>query len=94
MAIPRTATRNLPLTLHKRVTDLLEIPVPWDLVQADNTVSITYSDTGGHISSVALRVFNFTKEVKRTGGVEEVGVENHDPVLAMGHLDATGIVFG
>lgn len=36
---------------------MLQIPVPYNLVQANNTVEITFPDSGGHVSTVALRTF-------------------------------------
>lgn len=45
---------------------VLEIPVPYNLLQANNTVSITFPDLGGHISSVTMQVFEFSKALKRT----------------------------
>ncbi len=34
----------------------IEIPVPMNLIQANNTVSVTFPDTGGHVSSLILQV--------------------------------------
>ncbi len=41
----------------------LDIPVPYHLIQPSNTVSVTFSDTGGHISSVALRAYAFSEAI-------------------------------
>lgn len=45
---------------------VLEIPVPYDLLQSNNEVSITFPDAGGHISSVTMQVFEFSKEIERS----------------------------
>ncbi|SDX90069.1 agarase [Lutibacter oricola] len=49
-----------------RFFGVLEIPVPYNILQANNTVSVTFSDTNGHISSLTLQVFNFSKEIIRS----------------------------
>lgn len=41
----------------------LNIPVSYDLLQESNTVSVVYPDTGGHISSVALRAYEFSADI-------------------------------
>lgn len=46
---------------------LLDIPVPYALLQQNNTTAITFPDTGGYISSVALRADVFSKDVRRVG---------------------------
>lgn len=44
----------------------LEIPVPYHLVKENNTISVAFPDTGGHVSSVVLQVFNFSDAIGRT----------------------------
>ncbi len=43
-----------------------EIPVPYQLLKENNTVSVTFPDNAGHISSVTMRVFNFSTDIKRS----------------------------
>ncbi|MFC2112230.1 hypothetical protein ACFLTA_03100 [Bacteroidota bacterium] len=43
-----------------------EIPVPYELLRKNNTVAVTFADEGGHISSVTLRAFEFSKELPRS----------------------------
>ena len=43
---------------------MLEVKVPYDLIQANNTVDITFPDNGGHISSLAMQVFNFSDDIR------------------------------
>ncbi|GAB1855365.1 hypothetical protein MHTCC0001_01990 [Flavobacteriaceae bacterium MHTCC 0001] len=43
---------------------VLEIPVPYDLVEANNEVGISFSDNGGHISTVTMQVFNFSSNIR------------------------------
>ncbi len=38
---------------------LIEIPVPISLIQATNTVSVTFPDAGGHVSSAILQVATY-----------------------------------
>jgi agarase len=44
---------------------VLEIPVPWSAIQGNNQVDVTFPDTGGHISSVALQTFNHSSTIVR-----------------------------
>ena len=52
---------------------VLEVEIPYDLIQTNNTVDITFSDNGGHISSLAMQVFNFSDDIRNedtlTGGI-------------------------
>ncbi|QBG45915.1 hypothetical protein EGM51_00250 [Verrucomicrobia bacterium S94] len=43
---------------------VLEIPVPYELLQSNNTVSVQFEDNGGHVSSVALQVFEFESDIR------------------------------
>jgi len=48
---------------------LLEIPVPYSLLlNGENLVEVSFSDTGGFISSCALQTFAFTREISRDNG--------------------------
>ena len=49
-----------------RFFGVIEIPVPYHLLQASNEVMITFNDNGGHITSMVLQVFNFTKDLERS----------------------------
>lgn len=49
-----------------RFFGVLEIPVPFDLLQENNTISVQFGDSGGHISSLALQTFLFSDEIVRT----------------------------
>ncbi|ANW95064.1 hypothetical protein AXE80_01580 [Wenyingzhuangia fucanilytica] len=42
----------------------LEIPVSYNLLTQNNTISVTFPDTGGHVSSVVLQVFGFSKDIR------------------------------
>ena len=44
---------------------VLEIPVPWSAVALSNQVDVTFPDDGGHVSSVALQVFNLSQAIVR-----------------------------
>ena len=37
---------------------ILQVPVPVELVQSQNSISVTFPDTGGHLSTLALRTFS------------------------------------
>lgn len=40
---------------------LLEIPFPYELLNTDNEISISFNDAGGHISSVSIQAFEFSR---------------------------------
>ncbi|WP_299548310.1 T9SS type A sorting domain-containing protein [Seonamhaeicola sp.] len=42
----------------------LEIPVPYDILGNDNTISVEFPDSGGHVSSLILQVFNFSSNIR------------------------------
>lgn len=42
----------------------LEIPVAYDLLKTNNAVAIEFPDSGGHVSSVVLQVFNFSSNIR------------------------------
>ncbi|WP_083926291.1 T9SS type A sorting domain-containing protein [Neolewinella persica] len=56
-----------------RFFGVLEIPVPYALLRENNEVVVTFPDAGGHVSSVALQTFAFSREVIRGSNV--VGTE-------------------
>lgn len=47
-----------------RFFGVIEIPVPYNLLKENNTVDVTFSDNGGHVSSVILQVFNFSDNIR------------------------------
>ncbi|WP_158971489.1 hypothetical protein [Paraglaciecola sp. L3A3] len=44
----------------------IEIPVAYSDLQTDNSIKVQFSDTGGHLASASLQVFNTSKELSRT----------------------------
>ncbi|WP_096427858.1 T9SS type A sorting domain-containing protein [Labilibaculum antarcticum] len=48
---------------------VLEIPVPYPLLKANNTISVEFTEAGGYISSVAMRANEFSKEIVRAENV-------------------------
>jgi agarase len=55
-----------------RFFGVLEIPVPYALLQENNEVVVTFPDEGGHVSSVALQIFAFSREVNRGSDVVSI----------------------
>ncbi|WP_109831855.1 T9SS type A sorting domain-containing protein [Reichenbachiella versicolor] len=45
---------------------VLEIEVPNYLIAASNSVEVIFEDDGGHVSSVALQVFEHSRKIKRS----------------------------
>lgn len=44
---------------------VIEIPVPYDQLQANNNVTVKFADTGGFVSSAVLQVFSTSVELNR-----------------------------
>lgn len=64
---------------------VLEIPVPNSLLSNVNTIGVTFPDDGGHIASVNMKAFNFSKDIRPTSGpVEGIFVEAAVKTLAIG----------
>ncbi|RKR14318.1 agarase [Maribacter vaceletii] len=42
----------------------LEIPVAYDVLNTNNVISVAFPDAGGHVSSVAMQVFNFSSNIR------------------------------
>ena len=55
-----TDWRGYDQAQRERFFGVLEIPVPFDVLQSNNTISVSFNDAGGHISSVSMQVFNFS----------------------------------
>ncbi|MGY6649794.1 hypothetical protein [Wenyingzhuangia sp. IMCC45574] len=43
----------------------LEIPISYDLLKENNEVKVSFPDAGGHVSSVTMQVFSFSKRILR-----------------------------
>jgi len=68
-----------------RFFGLVEIPVPYNLVQTNNTVAIRFPDAGGHIASVNMKVFNFDRNIRSEGGeVTGIFISSPASVIAVG----------
>jgi agarase len=51
---------------RKQFFGMLEINVPFSLIkEGTNLVEVKFDETGGHISSSAIQVFNFSREIQR-----------------------------
>ena len=51
--------------------------MPYDLIQSNNAIAITFPDNGGHISTVTMQVFNFSSDFRNTSlNVEEPNNES------------------
>ena len=62
---------------------VIEIPVPYDLLETNNEVSISFDDNGGHISSLTLQTWAFSREIPRSDGL----VSTREPQLAATAVD-------
>ncbi|MEM9339618.1 MAG: T9SS type A sorting domain-containing protein [Bacteroidota bacterium] len=60
---------------------LLEVDVPYELLQEDNEIAITFDDAGGFVSSAAMRVFRFSDEVEQTDASSFLSFDNYSSFL-------------
>lgn len=44
---------------------VIEIDVPYELLESTNTIEVTFADQGGFVSSVAMQVFGFSNQMLR-----------------------------
>lgn len=44
---------------------VIEIPLPYDALLSNNTISLTFPDTGGHVSSLAIQNFEHSEQLTR-----------------------------
>lgn len=61
-----TDWRGYDQATRENFLGVLEVPVPFDLVQTNNVVTVQLDDTGGHVSTVTLQVKNFDYDPVRT----------------------------
>ena len=58
-----------------RFFGVIEIPVPYELIEANNTVSVEFGDDGGHVTTLILKTFDLSVPVERstfnTGNTDE-----------------------
>ncbi|MFY0607610.1 MAG: Ig-like domain-containing protein [Cyclobacteriaceae bacterium] len=62
---------------------VIEIPVPYSFLQTDNQITVEFPDQGGHISSVTMQVFEFSKSIKRFA-VASVSIDQEAITIASG----------
>lgn len=61
---------------RKQFFGMLEINVPFTLMkEGANEVEVMFNETGGHISSSAIQVFNFSREIERFD-IDDLPVNN------------------
>ncbi|MEM6966527.1 MAG: Ig-like domain-containing protein [Bacteroidota bacterium] len=48
---------------------VIEVPVPFYFLQENNVITVQFSEAGGHISTMAMRVYNHSDEVVRSDEV-------------------------
>lgn len=49
---------------RERFFGILEIPIPFNLLQTNNTISLEFNDSGGHVSTAILQLFNFSSDYR------------------------------
>lgn len=49
---------------RERFFGLLEIPVSFDDLQENNQISVKFADNGGHISTITMQVYEFSKNIR------------------------------
>lgn len=68
-----------------RFFSLLEVAVPMSLLEESNAVTVSFPDSTGHIASMALKVFNFSDDVRDVpGDVTGIVITAEEDILAVG----------
>ncbi len=65
---------------------VLEIPVPYYLLQENNDVVVTFGDSGGNVASVAMQVFSMDVDLRNSSGLLPIAsgrVENGHVILGI-----------
>ena len=73
IAIPSNF-RGDPQTDRDNYFGVLEIPVPYEVLQENNAVQVTFPANGGHISTVTMQVFNFSSDIRSA----ETSIESNE----------------
>ncbi len=76
--------RGDPQTDRSSFFGVLEIPFSYALLQSTNSVQVTFPDDGGHVSSVSMRVYSFSRPIHRTWDVPVSGVSVSPGTIATG----------
>ncbi|WP_096084999.1 agarase [Agaribacterium haliotis] len=58
--------RGSSMTGRDNFFGILELSVPYDLLQQNNTLSVSFEDDGGYVSSAALQVFEQSRQATRS----------------------------
>ncbi|MEM6643696.1 MAG: T9SS type A sorting domain-containing protein [Bacteroidota bacterium] len=67
-----TDWRGFDQKTRDRFFGVIEVQVPYELLEATNQIRLTFPDDSGHISSMALQVFNFSSEIERSNQVPDL----------------------
>jgi hypothetical protein len=57
--------QNLNGNARDNFFGVIEIPMPYTYLQADNEVTVEFTDTGGFVSTAAIQAFEMSREVNR-----------------------------
>lgn len=55
--------RGYDQNTRDRFFGVIEIPLDFSLIQDSNTVSVTFNDNGGHVTSLAMQVYNLSDSI-------------------------------
>lgn len=73
--------RGYDQSTRDRFFGVLEVPVPYEYLQANNTISLEFNDAGGHITTMVLKTFTLSAPIERSlfnyGDNEDVGIEDN-----------------
>lgn len=68
VAVPtdfRGYDQNLDGAGRESFFGVIEVPIPHQLLQSDNTIALNFPDDGGHVSSVGLQIFAQSRTIVR-----------------------------
>jgi len=62
---------------HYYFFGVLEIPIPYEILQSNNVIKVSFGDDGGFVTSCILQTFSFSREVIRSvgAGTNSIGKE-------------------
>ncbi|MFC3121415.1 Ig-like domain-containing protein [Agaribacter flavus] len=70
-----------------RFFSLLEVKVPYELLQENNAISVSFPDSTGHVASMALKVFDFSTDVRDLPTeVTGIAIAPSSQILAVGEI--------
>lgn len=60
---------------------VLEVEIPNDILETNNTVELLFPDNGGYVSSTSMQVYRFSREIKRFNNpITSISIPSHSNI--------------